>query len=98
MVAVHTEFVVTAAEILDECVPGTDRSCLAVIAEQEAQARGELADVMAAALLRVFDKDHRRTQRGLARSRNGHLAGFGLTGRESSSCVRAVGRWRHGRP
>jgi hypothetical protein len=25
-VAVHTEFVVTAAEILDECVPGTDHS------------------------------------------------------------------------
>jgi hypothetical protein len=26
-VAVHTEFVVPAAEILDECVPGTDHSC-----------------------------------------------------------------------
>jgi hypothetical protein len=26
-VAVHTEFVMTAAEILDECVPGTDHSC-----------------------------------------------------------------------
>ena len=26
-VAVHTEFVVTTAQILDECVPGTDHSC-----------------------------------------------------------------------
>jgi hypothetical protein len=40
----------------------------------------------------------RRTQRCPPRSWNGHLTGFSLAGRNSSSCLRAFGRSRHGRP
>jgi DNA-binding response OmpR family regulator len=30
-VAIQTEFVVIAAEVLDECVPGTDHSCRIIV-------------------------------------------------------------------